>query len=258
MIVIANWKMHLNVSQSSLLAKRLDEKVKTHRSVEVVLAPAMLSLQPLSLEIDRRKFKLAAQDAHQKDEGAFTGEVSFAMLRDLVSYSIVGHSARRIYYAETLEVIRDKMAAAVRNKIVPILCVGETKQERLAHETRRVLHDQVTTALADLTAEEVADVVIAYEPVWAISTFDGEIAKPDVVAKEMAFVRKQVTDLFGDEIGNQVRVVYGGSVDDNDAGEYLSIDGCDGVLVGAASLNYHKFAKIIDTAFKVQHKTEEK
>ena len=252
LLIVANWKMHLNTSQASLLLHRLHERIKIHRDVEVVLAPSMLTLQPLSLQIDRRKFRLASQDAYQIDEGAFTGEVSFAMLQDLVHYSIVGHSARRIYFHENLDTIRDKVAAAVRNGITPILCVGETKHERLAKETRRVLHDQITTALSNLTAEEVADMAIAYEPVWAISTFDGELAPPDLVAKEMQFVRKQVADLYGAKIGERLRVLYGGSVDDHSAKAYLDIDGCDGLLVGAASLNYHKFAGVVTSAFRVQ------
>src|ERR1039458_8078526 len=118
-IVIANWKMNLNASQASLLLHRLQERIRIHREVEVVLAPSMLALQPLSVQIDRRKFRLAAQNAYYKDEGAYTGEVSFSMLRDLVHYGIIGHSERRIYFNETLPVVRDKVAAAVRNDITP-------------------------------------------------------------------------------------------------------------------------------------------
>jgi len=157
-LIIGNWKMHLNVSQASLLVHRLDQHIKTHRDIEVVLAPSLLALQPLSREIDRRKFRLAAQNAYDKDEGAFTGEVSFTMLRDLVHYAIVGHSERRLYFQETLEVVRDKVAAAVRNDITPIICVGETGEERRIGETRQVLHDQIETALQKLTAEEVGRV----------------------------------------------------------------------------------------------------
>src|SRR5882762_7055163 len=154
-LVVGNWKMNLDTSQASLLVHRLEERIKTHRSVEVVLAPSMLALQPLSLQIDRRKFRLAAQNAYFKDEGAFTGEVSFTMLRDLMHYVIVGHSERRIYFQEVLPMIRNKVQAAIRNGLVPILCVGETQHERAEGFTKRVLHDQVTTALANLTAREV-------------------------------------------------------------------------------------------------------
>jgi len=128
MLIVGNWKMNLNVSQASRLVLQLHKNIKTQRNVEVVLAPSMLALQPLSLQIDRRRFRLAAQDAYFIDEGAYTGEVSFAMLRELVHYAIIGHSERRLYFHETLEIVRDKVAAAVRNDISPILCIGESKR----------------------------------------------------------------------------------------------------------------------------------
>jgi len=256
-LVVGNWKMHLNASQASLLLHRLHERIKIHRDIEVVLAPSHLTLQPLSMQIDRRKFRLAAQDAYHKDEGAFTGEVSFTMLQDLVHYVIIGHSERRIYFNESLDEVRDKVAACVRNGITPLLCVGETHNERKAGETKQVLHDQIVTALSNLTAKEVENMVIAYEPVWAISTFGGELAKPDLVEKEMKYIRKQVADLYGEKVSKRVRVLYGGSVDDQIVSGYLSTEGCDGVLVGGASLNYHKFAGIVDAAYKLRHKDDE-
>jgi triosephosphate isomerase (TIM) len=249
-LVVGNWKMHLSVNQASLLCARLHKNIKTHRDVEVVLAPNMLSLQPISLEIDRRRFRLAAQNAYQKDEGAFTGEVSFAMLSGLVHYCIIGHSERRLYARESLEEIRDKVAACVRNRITPILCVGETAHERHAGETRRVLHDQITTAVANLTRAEVADMVIAYEPVWAISTFGGELAKPDQTAKEMEYIREQLGELYGKDASKHTRILYGGSVDNHSVRGYLDMSDCNGVLVGGASLNYHKFAGIVESAYK--------
>ena len=249
-LIVGNWKMHLNVSQASLLVSRLQKHIAGHRDVEIVLAPSLLSLQPLSLQIDRRKFRLAAQNANAKDEGALTGEVSFTMLHNLVHYVIIGHSERRIYFNESLDTIRDKVAASIRNGIMPILCIGETAEERHAGEAKQVLHDQLTTALANLTSEEVQHVVIAYEPVWAISNFGGELAKPDDIAKSLHFIRNQVGGLYGNEAAKAVRILYGGSVDNHIAGGYLSIDGCDGVLVGSASLNYHKFSGIVDAAHR--------
>ena len=251
-LLVGNWKMHMNVSQASLFVHRLQERTRIHRDIEVVLAPTMLALQPMSMQIDRRKFRLAAQNAYSKDEGAFTGEVSFTMLRDLVHYVIVGHSERRMYFHEDLPLIRDKVAAAIRNEISPILCVGETQHERKEGMTKRVLHDQVTTALANLTAREVADVVIAYEPVWAISTFQGVYAQPDEVAESMRYIRHQVAQLYGEKVANHMRVLYGGSVDDTTVRGYLEIEGCDGALVGGASLNPYKFAGIIDAAYRLQ------
>src|SRR5260370_464100 len=128
-LLVGNWKMHLNVSQASLLVHRLQERTRIHRDVEVVLAPTMLALQPISMQIDRRKFRLAAQNAYHKDDGAFTGEVSFTMLRDLVHYVIIGHSERRMYFHEDLPTVRDKVAAAIRNEITPIIGVDETSQQ---------------------------------------------------------------------------------------------------------------------------------
>lgn len=249
-LVVANWKMHLNVHEASVLVHRLSQRIKVHKSVEVVLAPTMLALQPLSLEIDRRKFRLAAQDAYFKDEGPYTGEVSFGMVRELVHYALVGHSARRIYFEESLETVRDKVAAAVRNGITPILCIGETKEERNAHETKQVIHDQLTSALSNLTSEDIQDIVIAYEPVWAISTFDGEVAKPDDMKRAIKFIRYEITELYGKQAAADVRVLYGGSVDNHDAKAYLALEGCDGVLVGAASLNYQQFPDIVTAAYQ--------
>ncbi len=253
-LIVGNWKMNLSVHEASLLVKRLNDRIQVHRDIEVVLAPSMLTLQPVSQEIDRRKFKLAAQNAYYVDEGAYTGEVSFTMLRDLVDYCIVGHSERRIYFGENLEIIRDKIQAAVRNGITPILCVGETKHERLAGETRRVLHDQLTTALSNLTAEDAQNVVFAYEPVWAISTFGGELAKPDEVKKVIDYIRYQIRELYGAGLADDQRVIYGGSVDHHTAAAYLEIDGVDGLLPGNASLNYEKFSGIIDSAYRLLHK----
>ncbi len=250
-LIVGNWKMHLNTHEASLLVKRLDDRIALHRDIEVVLAPSSLSLQPLSVQIDRRKFRLAAQNAYHKDEGAYTGEVSFTMLRDLVHYAIIGHSERRAYFNETLEIVRDKVQAAVRNGIAPILCIGETQHERAAGETRRVIHDQLTTALANITPEEVEQVTIAYEPVWAIGTGDPE--KPDDIAKVIKWIHQILHDLYGTKIADQVRVIYGASVEPEYVGGILSIDGVDGFLVGGASLNYQKFAAIIQGAYRLLH-----
>jgi triosephosphate isomerase len=252
-LIVGNWKMHLDTREASVLMHRLSERIKIHRDIEVVIAPSMLTLQPLSVQIDRRKFRLAAQNAFFKDEGAYTGEVSFTMLQDLVHYVIIGHSERRIYFNESLDVVRDKVAAAVRNDITPILCIGETRQERRAGETRQVLHDQIMSGLSNLTADEVANIVIAYEPVWAISTFEGELAKPSEIQREFKFIRNQIKELYGAKTAKTTRVLYGGSVDDQVVHGYLELEGCDGALVGGASLNYHKFAGIVDAADRLQN-----
>lgn len=250
-LVVANWKMNLTTHEASVLVHRLSTAIKIHNDVEVVLAPSLLHLQPLSHEIDHRKFHLAAQNAFHKDNGAFTGEVSFTMLRHLVKYAIVGHSERRIHFGESLETVRDKVTAAIRNDITPILCVGETHIERKNGETKQVLHDQIVTAISNLTSEDIEHIVIAYEPVWAISTFGGELAKPTDVQEALAYIRAQIAELYGETAAENVRVLYGGSVDDQIVKGYLEIRGCDGALVGGASLSYHKFAAIVASAHAV-------
>lgn len=259
-LIIANWKMNLNVSEASTLVHRLSERVRIHRDIEVVLAPSLLTLQPMSMQIDRRKFRLAAQNAYHKDEGQFTGEVSFNMLRDLVHYAVIGHSDRRYKFDEDFEEVRDKMAAAVRNGIIPILCVGETKQERQDKETMQVLHDQVTSALSNLTSEEVEDVVIAYEPVWALSNGKDfahhEIPTPELIAKAVAAIRNNVRHLYGARVAERMRVIYGGSSSKSTAGGLLGSQGVDGLLVGGASLIYEEFSGIIDAAYQLTHREE--
>lgn len=247
--------MYLNASQASLLVHRLQERIAIRRHIEVVLAPSMLTLQPLSLQIDRRKFRLAAQNAYSKDEGAFTGEVSFTMLRDLVHYVIVGHSERRHIFLEDLDMIRDKVAASIRNEITPILCVGETKHERAENETKQVVHDQLMTALHNLTAKEVGQMVVAYEPVWAIGT--GDIAKPDQVTEIINYIRNYVRDVFGPKASKGLRILYGGSVMPEFVHGFLGVPGIDGFLVGGASLNYQSFANIVDAANKWQRQKGE-
>lgn len=255
LLIAGNWKMHLNTMQASILVHRLQERIRIYRDIEVVLLPSTLVLQPLSLQLDRRKFRLGAQNAYHKDEGAFTGEVSFTMLRDLVHYCLIGHSERRHVFNESLKEISLKMEAAVRNGIAPILCVGETRPERLENHTRRVLHDQVTTALKGLTAREIEDVVIAYEPVWAIS--DGDPThhvhtKPDDIARAQQIIRHNVAELYGKRAAERMRVLYGGSVVPDLARGYLDIEGIDGFLVGGASVNYHQFSQIVDTAYRMR------
>ena len=244
--------MHLNVAASSLLAHRLSENISLHKDIEVVLIPSALSLQPLSLQIDRRKFKLAAQNAYFKDDGAYTGEISFTMFKDLVHYCLIGHSERRHIFNETLDEITAKVAAAFRNDIVPILCVGETQTERVNGETNQVLHDQVVSALSNVTTTEVEQLVIAYEPVWSIGT--GKYAKPGQVESAVKVIRNNISELYGEAAAKKLRVLYGGSVTADIAGGYLRAKGIDGLLVGDASLNYQQFAGIVDSAFRNLHK----
>ena len=244
--------MNLTVHESSLYMHKLGKLLKSHRNVEMVLAPGMLALQSLSLQPERKMFKLATQNLHWKDEGAFTGEVSAHQLRGLVQYAILGHSERRHIFKEHDKDIRAKVQAAVRHGITPVLCVGETAHERAIKETNGVLHDQVVGGLANLTADEVQEIVIAYEPVWAIGT--GDSALPGDVASAVRTIRRQVEHLYGKDTAESVRVLYGGSVASNNAADYLAVHGVDGLLVGGASLKSKEFEAIIEAAFKAGKK----
>lgn len=249
-LIVANWKMNLNVHEASLFLHKLDGLVKTRRAAEVVLAPTMLAIQTLSVQLNHKKFKLAAQNLYWRDHGAFTGEVSATQLRGIVQYAIIGHSERRHVFHERERDIRNKVQAALRNDIKPILCIGETAGERADGETTEVLHDQLTSGLANVTAEDLAHVVIAYEPVWAIGT--GDNATPhDVVVAERS-IRRHLEHLYGKQAAGQVRLLYGGSVKPDSAAAYLAIDGIDGLLVGGASLEAQGFTQIIDAAHQQQ------
>lgn len=253
-LIAGNWKMNLNVSQSSLLVHRLEERIRIHQDVEVVLAPSMLALQPISLQIDRRKFRLAAQNAYFKDEGDYTGEVSFNMLRELAHYVIIGHSERRYTFGESLQTIANKVSGALRNDIMPILCVGETKAERLDEETNQVLHDQVVSALANVTSVGVKNIAIAYEPIWAIGT--GEVAKPMQIEQSIKIIRHNISELYGKKAADSTRVLYGGSVVPDLARGFLKTPGVNGLLIGGSSLNYHQFADIAEAAHNINEEEE--
>jgi len=247
-LIVGNWKMNLGMHEASLYVHKLEKRIKTRRDVEVVLAPTSLVLQSLSLQVNHRQFKLAAQNFYWRDSGAFTGEISATHLRGIVQYGLVGHSERRHIFGETDKDIRNKVQAALRNHIKPILCVGETAQERADGETQHTLHDQLVGGLANVTSEELEDVIIAYEPVWAIGT--GNNARPDDVTQAIRYIRGQIKHLYGAAAASSIRVLYGGSVTAESASDYLALDEVDGLLVGGASLDEHAFNEIIKKAHK--------
>ena len=245
-LIIGNWKMNLNMHEASLYVHALADMVKVRRDVDVVLAPTVLTLQSLSLQVERRQFKLAVQNFYWRDHGAFTGEVSASQLRGIVDYAIVGHSERRHIFHESERDIRHKVQAAIRNHIKPVLCIGETADDRARGETQDVLNDQLISGLANVTSEELEDVTIAYEPVWAIGT--GDNALPGDVKAAVDSIHSQIKHLYGAAAAKNVRILYGGSVTPDSAGDYLAIRGIDGLLVGGASLDAHKFNDIIEKA----------
>lgn len=245
-LIIGNWKMNLGVHEASLYLHKLNNMVKIHRNVEVVIAPTVLALQTLSLQVNLRQIKLAAQNFYWRDHGPYTGEVSASQLRGIVQYALVGHSERRHVFNESDKDTRAKVQAAIRNGIRPILCVGETASERADNETQDVIHDQLLGGLANITSEELDQVVIAYEPVWAIGS--GKNALPADVTAAVRSIRNQLKHLYGAKSADVVQVLYGGSVTADSAAGYLALREVDGLLIGGASLDEHAFSQIIEKA----------
>lgn len=249
-LIVGNWKMNLNTHEASLYVHQLAKSIKVKRNVEVVLAPTLMTIQSLGLQVDRRQFKLAAQNFYWRDHGAFTGEVSATQLRGIVDFGLVGHSERRHVFAENDKDIRAKVQAAIRNHITPILCIGETAGERSDGETADVLHDQLIGGLANITSDELQHIVIAYEPVWAIGT--GNNAMPHDVEFAIKKIRHHIKHLYGKNAADDIRILYGGSVTSDSAGDYLQVKGVDGLLVGGASLKAEEFSKIVNAAQQVK------
>jgi triosephosphate isomerase (TIM) len=249
-LIAGNWKMHNNPHQASLLTHRLDQKIAAHPGVEVALCVPFIDLYPLSKDLNRAKFKLGSQNLYSLDEGPYTGEVSAAMLQGLVDFAIVGHSERRLHFHENDKLIAAKTAAATRHRIRPILCVGDTLLDREHGHAKKVVVDQLTAGLSGVTDDEVAALVVAYEPVWAISSGDGRghFAKPDEVAPMLAAIRQTISDLYGGESLDRIQLLYGGSANPDNCRAYLEMTGVDGLLVGGASLNYEEFAAIVKVA----------
>ena len=246
-LVFGNWKMNFSFKQAQAFAQKLSSKDLLD-GVEVAVGPHSLALGAVSETLAESEISVIAQNAYYKDDGAFTGEISMPMLRGIAKYVVIGHSERRHIFHESNDLIRAKMAAALRSGIKPILCVGETLLEREHLHTSQILSDQLSVGLADLTSEEVGKIIIAYEPVWAIGT--GKYAKPDEAEKMIAKIRSEISSLYGYDAANKVRILYGGSVNAHNSGAYLKLDGIDGLFVGGASLSIATFWPMIELAAK--------
>lgn len=244
-LIVGNWKEHFNPGAASAYYHKLNKLVDASSDVTVVLCPPMLDIYALSHEIDGKKYKLGAQNLYYENEGPYTGETSAAMLKGMVDYSIIGHSERRHKFGESNLMIAKKVGAALRNNIRPILCIGETLMDRSEELTSRVVADQLTVGLHYVTKADLGEMVIAYEPVWAIGT--GDYARPDDVAPIAKLIHASIQELYGEDVLD-VPILYGGSVEPDNAKSYLDIGYIDGLLVGGASVNAEKFARIIAAA----------
>lgn len=247
-LICGNWKMNRNHLDSIQMIQKLHYRLEVddYKRVEVVVAPPFTSLRSAQtvIEADHMEIKLGAQDLFWKDEGAFTGEVAGPMLSKLsVSYVIVGHSERREHFGETDETVNLKLKAAVRNELSPILCVGETLDQREAGQATDVVVSQLRGALAGLDTETVASMAVAYEPIWAIGT--GRTATPDDAGEMCEAIRTEVGELSGSDAYEGVHVLYGGSVNPGNIKMLMAKRHIDGALVGGASLDPDTFASVV-------------
>jgi len=244
-IIAGNWKMNKLISEAVELASEIKNRTGSVANKEIVLCPPFTALSSVKEVLEDSPIKLGAQNMHWEVRGAYTGEVSPMMLKDLgCTYVILGHSERRQYFGETSSIVKKKVRTAFSTGLVPIVCVGETLPEREKGETLRVLEEQVKTGLSELTREEGKGLVVAYEPVWAIGT--GKTATPDQAEEAQRFIRKLLGQMFGGESAQAIRILYGGSINPDNISALMSCEDVDGGLVGGASLNVESFVKIVN------------
>jgi triosephosphate isomerase len=247
--IVGNWKMHKTIAEAESYIQALLPQVGAVDGTEVAICPAFPALQAMVDSARGSSVQVYAQNMHAAEQGAFTGEVSAPMLSELdVDGVLLGHSERRAYFGETDRALAAKVLRALEAGLRPILCVGETEQERERGETERRLRHQVQEGLEKVPLDRLPDVVIAYEPVWAIGT--GLVATPDQAQEAIAFVRALVEGL-DKAAGDGVRILYGGSLNPDNAPELLALPDVDGALVGGASLDPRSFARIVEVALGV-------
>ncbi|HQO96303.1 MAG TPA: triose-phosphate isomerase [Anaerolineaceae bacterium] len=245
--VAGNWKMNKLAGQAKILVEEMLPGLQSVHAVESVLCPPFLSLMLVSELVANTGIGVGAQNLFWETSGAYTGEVSPEMVREFCDYVILGHSERRAYFGETDQTLNKRVLAALKVGLTPIVCVGETLSENEAGLTADVIHRQVVEGLANLTAEQGEKLVVAYEPVWAIGT--GRAASGPVANTVLAdIIRPTLADLFGDEVAQGIRILYGGSVTSANAAEFFGQPEIDGALVGGASLKPADFVAIVQAA----------
>ncbi len=249
--IVGNWKMHETPDQAVRLVEHLQSKLKPQTHVTSVVCPPFVALPSVHNVLERDLLRVGAQNLNARDEGAYTGEIAGPMLKGLAEYVILGHSERRRYNYETDKEIALKVEAAIRNGIKPILCVGEQLEDRHAGHAQRVVVDQLHGCLSQMSSDDLDQLLIAYEPIWAIGT--GEAATPKDVEPILQAIRQTLEELFGEAASAAVEILYGGSVNPDNTKAFLKLEYVHGLLVGGASLNYEQFAAIVEMAGKLSH-----
>lgn len=244
-IIAGNWKMNKTAAEAKAFVEAVKNEIPSNKAVDAVIGTPALFLERMVADREGTDLKVAAQNCYFEDAGAFTGEISPQALGDLgVDYVIIGHSERREYFHETDEDINKKAHAIFRNGMIPIICCGETLEQREAGETAEWIKGQITNALKDLTEGQVSDLVIAYEPIWAIGT--GKSSSAEDADETCGVVRDTVRELYNGATADAVRIQYGGSVKPENIAEYMAKPNIDGALVGGASLDPESFLKLLE------------
>jgi len=246
-LIAGNWKMNKTAEEGKELAGEIASIVRKDESVEAVVCPTFVALDRVSQAIEGSAVKLGAQNLYPKSNGAYTGEISAEMLRGVFAkYVILGHSERREYFGETDAFVNEKVLFALENLLNPILCIGETLEQREADETIEVVKTQLLGGLENVDADGLANVVIAYEPVWAIGT--GKTATPEMAQEVHGAIRALLVEKYGDAAANKVRILYGGSMKPGNAADLLAKEDIDGGLIGGAALDSKSFIDLIEAA----------
>jgi len=246
-IIAGNWKMNKDAAETAAFIEEFKTKVDGVDGVDIVLCPISTSLAAAVDAAAGSNVSIGAQNVHWAESGAFTGEIPAAILKGMgVSHVVIGHSERRQYFGETDESVNKRLQAALSAGLIPMVCVGELLEERESGDTNKVLDRQIRGALSGFSASDIADIVVAYEPVWAIGT--GKTATPEMAQDAHAFIRGVLADMFGAETAGKIRIQYGGSMKPANSAELLSQPDIDGGLVGGASLEPDSFAAIAESA----------
>ena len=248
-VVAGNWKMNKTVAEAQDLVSKMSAQLREIKNVEKILCPPFIALPALSIMLAGSDIGLGAQNMHWEEKGAFTGEISASMLKEFCSYVIIGHSERRAYFGETDENVNRKLRAAKNADLTPIICVGETLDEYESERTSEVVRRQINGGLAGIDAANAAKIVVAYEPVWAIGTGKASSGENANYVHQKV-IRTALSELFGEDSAEKIRILYGGSVTASNAAEFFAYPDIDGALVGGASLKADEFVAITKAALR--------
>lgn len=246
--IAGNWKMNTMLAEAVGLVKEMRQGLDAVAGVEKAVCPPFISLEAVKKVIEGSSIKLGAQNLYFEEKGAYTGEISPSMLADICELVIIGHSERRQYFGETGEVVNQKIQAALKVGLKPILCIGEKLEEKEAGRTEEVVSEQLGSSLSGI--DSVDDLIIAYEPIWAIGT--GRAATGEQANETIGFIRHNVAKLYNEDIAQKTRILYGGSVNASNTAEFLSQPEIDGALVGGASLKANEFISIVQQTVEIR------